>query len=177
MPKKDVRVGEGALVDLIIRGESGWEDGAPVLPHPRPDALPIAYAKQIILKTSAPYLAITTLKSMLFSPRMVISSEFTASLDPGLSLVPSPASEWQGPSHHSHMCKHLRAMVLLSMRPVDGRGEKGGGNTVWHDDISRPTHKHVASVGGKNHSRCQGGLQERIEVCETLDVQHVNLLD
>jgi len=48
---------------------------------------------------------------------------------------------------------------------------------MWSDDISRPTHKRVASVGGKNHSRCHRGLQEGIEVRETLDVQHVNLMD
>jgi hypothetical protein len=48
---------------------------------------------------------------------------------------------------------------------------------VWSDDISRSTHKRVASVGGKNHSRCHGGLQEGIEVRETFDVQHVNLMN
>jgi len=48
---------------------------------------------------------------------------------------------------------------------------------VWSDDISRPTHKRVASVAGKNHSRCHGRLQEGIEVRETFNVQHVNFIN
>ena len=48
---------------------------------------------------------------------------------------------------------------------------------MWSDNISRPTHERVTSVGGKNHSRCHGGLQEGVKVRETFDVQHVNLMD
>ena len=70
---------------------SSIASSAPVHQHPWLDASPIVYARQIILKIYAPYLAITTLKNTLSSPRMAISLESTASLVQGVSLVPSRA--------------------------------------------------------------------------------------
>ena len=51
------------------------------------------------------------------------------------------------------------------------------GDSVWRNNISRSTDKGFASVGGQNHCRRHGGLEEGVEVGETLDIEHVNLVD
>ena len=48
---------------------------------------------------------------------------------------------------------------------------------MWRNYIRRPTDKGFASVGGQHHRRCHGGLEEGVEVGETLDIEHMNLID
>ena len=45
------------------------------------------------------------------------------------------------------------------------------------DYISCPTDKGFASVGGENDGRGHGRLEEGVEVGETLDIEHVDLVD
>ena len=48
---------------------------------------------------------------------------------------------------------------------------------MWCNDIGRSTDKGFTSVSGQYHGRCHGRLEEGVEVGETLDVEHVNLID
>jgi hypothetical protein len=48
---------------------------------------------------------------------------------------------------------------------------------VGCDYISCSTDKGFAPVGGKNDGRGHGRLEERVEVGETLDIKHVDLVD
>jgi len=50
-------------------------------------------------------------------------------------------------------------------------------DSMWCNNISRSTDKGFASVGGQHNGRCHGGLEEGIEVGETLDIEHMNLID
>lgn len=45
------------------------------------------------------------------------------------------------------------------------------------DYVDGPTDKSFASVGSKDDGRCQGGFEEGVEVGETFDIEHVNLVD
>ena len=45
------------------------------------------------------------------------------------------------------------------------------------DYVGRSTDKSFASVGSEDDGRCHGGLEEGVEVGETLDIEHVNLVD
>ena len=45
------------------------------------------------------------------------------------------------------------------------------------NDISRPTDKGFASVGGQHDGRRHGGLEEGVEVGEALDIEHMNLIN
>jgi hypothetical protein len=48
---------------------------------------------------------------------------------------------------------------------------------MWCNDIGRPTDEGFASVGGQHHGRRHGGLEEGVEICEALDIEHMNLID
>ena len=51
------------------------------------------------------------------------------------------------------------------------------GDPVWGNDIGRPTDEGFASVCGQHHGGRHGGLEEGVEVGETLDIEHMNLVD
>ena len=48
---------------------------------------------------------------------------------------------------------------------------------MWCDNVGRTADKGFTSVGGQHHGRCHGGFEERVEICETLDIEHMNLVD
>ena len=48
---------------------------------------------------------------------------------------------------------------------------------MWCNDIGRSTDQGGTPICGQYHSRCHGGLEEGVEVGETLDVKHMNFID
>ena len=50
-------------------------------------------------------------------------------------------------------------------------------DTVRRDDVRRPAHERVTAVGRENYGRCHRRLEERVEVGEALDVEHVDFVD
>ena len=42
-------------------------------------------------------------------------------------------------------------------------------------EVVSTSHRSLAAVRGENNGRCHWRLQQRIQVCETLDVEHVYL--
>ena len=48
---------------------------------------------------------------------------------------------------------------------------------MWCDDIGRSTDEGFSSVGGQHDGRGHGGLEKGVEVGETLDIEHMNLVD
>jgi hypothetical protein len=54
-------------------------------------------------------------------------------------------------------------------------GKEIGGNTVGSADIVGATDDCVATVGGENDNRGDGRFEGTVQICEALNVEHVNL--
>ena len=48
---------------------------------------------------------------------------------------------------------------------------------MWRDYIGSSTDEGFTSVGSQHHCRCHGGLEEGIEISETLDIEHMNFVN
>ena len=68
-------------------------------------------------------------------------------------------------SDDGHLARQMEALPVQQIHGI----------AVGCNDVCCSADQRIAPVSGKDDGRCHGGLEQGIQVCETLDIEHVDL--